>query len=205
MNFVIAGIVVILIMLCIVAGLMIALIKKLEDLESTLDIIKFGVKDVLHADDELIKNEIHSMIDLVDRLINIEKEFDSGITESTGKLVDVCKTHLCAIEDRCKGTEQMVVNCTASIAGTAEAVKSLRESTDTLEEQVTAITDYIREKSVEKDQLLDQEAQSEPICKSCAFNDESGMANVCIYCSERSDHSLFQYEPKNAFEQAGDV
>ena len=205
MNFVIAGIIVILIMLCIVAGFMLALIKKLETLEDSLDVIKFGVKDVIHGNDELIKNEIHSMIDIVERLIDIEKEFDSNIAKGTTDLVEVCRNHLCAIEDRCKGTEQMVANCTASIAGTAEAVKSLRESTDTLEDQVTAITDYIREKSVERDRFLDQEAQSEPICKSCAFNDESGMANVCIYCSERSDHSLFQYEPKNAFEQAGDV
>lgn len=198
MNFVIAGIIVILIMLCIVAGFMLALIKKLETLEDSLDVIKFGVKDVIHGNDEMIKNEIHTMIDVVDRLIEIEKEFDSNITKGTNDLVDVCKTHLCAIEDRCKGTEQMVANCTASIAGTAEAVKSLRESTDTLEEQVTAITDYIREKSVERDRFLDPE----PLCDSCKYDNDEGSANVCCYCSERA---ICNYEPKNAFEQAGDV
>lgn len=198
MNFVIAGIIVILIMLCIVAGFMLALIKKLEALEDSLDVIKFGVKDVIHDNDELIKNEIHSMIDIVERLINIEKEFDSNIAKGTTDLVEVCRNHLCAIEDRCKSTEQMVANCTASIAGTAEAVRSLRESTGTLEEQVTAITDYIREKSVERESFFDQES----LCDSCKYNNDEGSANICCYCSEQA---LCNYEPKNAFEQAGDV
>lgn len=150
MNFVIAGIVVILIMLCAVAGLVAALIKKLEDLESTLDVIKFGVKDVMFDAYKVIREDISGIYGVLDKLLEIEKDFDSNIAKSTNELVEVCKNHLCAIEDRCKGTEQMVANCTASIAGTAEAVKSLRESTDALEEQVTAITDYIREQTVEQ-------------------------------------------------------
>lgn len=192
MNFVIAGIVVILIMLCTVAGFMLALIKKLEILKSTLDVIKVGVKDVIFEDNKIIRADISGIYGVLDKLIEIEKDFDSGITESTAKLVDVCKNHLCAIEDRCKGTEQMVANCTASIAGTAEAVRSLRESTDTLEEQVTAITDYIRDQTVKKEFL----------CDSCKYNNDEGSANICCYCSEQA---LCNYEPKNAFEQAGDV
>lgn len=153
MNFVIAGIVVILIMLCTVAGFMLALIKKLEILESTLDVIKFGVKDVISEANKIIHDDISGIYGVLDKLLEIEKDFDSNIAKSTNELVEVCKNHLCAIEDRCKGTEQMVANCTASIAGTAEAVKSLRESTDALENQITAITDYIRETSVERDQI----------------------------------------------------
>ena len=198
MNFVIAGIVVILIMLCAVAGFMIALIKKLEDLESTLDVIKFGVKDAISEANRIIREDISGIYGVVDKLLEIEKDFDSNIAKGTRELVDVCKTHLCAIEDRCKGTEQMVANCTASIAGTAEAVKSLRESTDTLEDQVTTITDYIRAQTVEKESFFDQES----LCDSCKYDDENGSANVCVYCSEQA---LCNYEPKNAFEQAGDV
>lgn len=192
MNFVIAGIVVILIMLCAVAGFMIALIKKLEVLESTLDVIRFGVKDVISEAHKIIREDISGIYGVLDRLLEIEKDFDSNIAKSTNELVEVCKNHLCAIMDRCRVTEEMVVDCTASIAGTAEAVRSLRESTDTLEEQVTAITDYIRDQTVEKESL----------CDSCKYNDEEGFANVCVFCSERA---ISNYEPKNAFEQAGDV
>lgn len=196
MNFVIAGIVVILIMLCAVAGFMYALIKKLEDLEGTLDVIKFGVKDVISDANKIIREDISGIYGVIDKLIEIEKDFDSNIAKGTRDLVDVCKNHLCTIEERCKGTEQMVANCTASIAGTAEAVKSLRESTDSLEDQVTAITDYIRDQTVEKESL----------CNSCKHNDEEGFANECCDCSEQVYDAVFcNYEPKNAFEQAGEV
>lgn len=198
MNFVIAGIVVILIMLCIVAGLMIALVKKLEILEDSLDVIRFGVKDVISDANKIIREDISGIYGVLDKLLEIEKDFDSNIAKGTSELVDVCKNHLCAIEDRCKGTEQTVLSCTSSIAGMAEAVKSLRESTDTLEDQVTAITDYIRERTVEKESFFDQES----LCDSCKYDDENGSANVCVYCSEQA---LCNYEPKNAFEQAGDV
>lgn len=194
MNFVIADIVVILIMLCTVAGLVAALIKRLEDLESTLDVIKFGVKDAISEANRIIREDISGIYGVVDKLLEIEKDFDSNIAKGTRDLVDVCKNHLCAIEDRCKRTEQMVANCTASIAGTAEAVKSLRESTDALEDQVTAITDYIRGKSVEKEPSFDQE----PLCKSCKYEKNTG--SPCITCSETA---TCNYEPKNAFEQAG--
>lgn len=196
MNFVIAGIVVILIMLCIVAGLMIALVKKLEILEDSLDVIRFGVKDVISDANKIIREDISGIYGVLDKLLEIEKDFDSNIAKGTSELVDVCKNHLCAIEDRCKGTEQMVANCTASITGTAEAVKSLRESTDSLEEQVTAITDYIRERTVEKESL----------CDTCKYNNEEGFANECCDCGEQVYDAVFcNYEPKNAFEQAGEV
>ena len=180
MNFVIAGIIVILIMLCIVAGFMLALIKKLETLEDSLDVIKFGVKDVIHGNDELIKNEIHSMIDIVERLIDIEKEFDSNIAKGTTDLVEVCRNHLCAIEDRCKGTEQMVANCTASIAGTAEAVKSLRESTDALEDQVTTITDIVREYNLKPD-------MTDKYCGRCQYQFNAIGDPPCRDCHEASN------------------
>lgn len=196
MNFVTVSIVVIVIMLCAVAGLTITLTKKLEDLENTLDVIKFGVKDVISDTDKIIREDISNLIGVVDRLLEIEKDFDSNIAKGTRELVDVCKTHLCAIGDCCNNTKQMVANCTATIMGTAEAVKSLRESTDTLEEQVTAITDYIREKSVERESL----------CDSCKHNNEEGFANECCNCGEQVyDAAFCNYEPKNAFEQAGDV
>lgn len=202
MNFVIAGIVVILIMLCTVAGFMLALIKKLEILESTLDVINFGVKDVISEANKIIREDISGIYGVLDKLLEIEKDFDSNISKSTNELVEVCKNHLCAIMDRCRVTEEMVVDCTASITGTAEAVKSLRESTDALENQVTAITDYIREKFVEKESLFDRGS----LCDSCKYNNEEGFANVCCYCSERANDTAFcSYEPKNAFEQAGEV
>ena len=169
---------------------MIALIKKLEDLESTLDVIKFGVKDVISEANSIIREDISGIYGVLDKLLEIEKDFDSNIAKGTSELVDVCKNHLCAIEDRCKGTEQTVLNCTSYIAATAEVVKSLRESTDTLEDQVTAITDYIREKSVERDPFFDQES----LCDSCKYDDP----NLCVFRSERA---LCNYEPKNAFEQ----
>lgn len=197
MNYMIGFAIALVCMLIGVFAYMLVVARKLQDVLDELDVIKFGVKDVIKSDTEALKDvfsEIHNLCNVCDRLINIEKDFDNSIAESTNNLVEVCKTHLCAIEDRCKRTEQMVANCTASIAGTAEAVKSLRESTDALEDQVTAITDYIRGKSVEKEPSFDQE----PLCKSCKYEKNTG--SPCITCSETA---TCNYEPKNAFEQAG--
>lgn len=199
MNYMIGFAITLVCMLIAVGAYMLVVARKLQDVLDELDVIKFGVKDVIKSYADALKDlfgEVNNLCNVCDRLLEIEKEFDSNMADSTNRLVNVCKDHLCAIEDRCKGTEQMVANCTASIAGTAEAVKSLRESTDTLEDQVTAITDYIREKSVERESL----------CDSCKHNNEEGFANVCVFCSERANDAAFcSYEPKNAFEQAGDV
>ena len=85
----------------------------------------------------------------------------------------------------------MVANCTASIAGTAEAVKSLRESTDVLENQVTAITDYIRESTVKSDVDL---------CSTC-MNSHNGEADynscICEECSEFWNCHYYKSEAQN--------
>lgn len=201
MNHMIGFAIALVCMLIAVFAYMLVIARKLQDVLDELDVIRFGVKDVISEANKIVHDDISNLNGILDKLLEIEKDFDSNISKSTSELVDVCKNHLCAIGDRCKGTEQMVANCTASIAGTAEAVRSLRESTDTLEEQVTAITDYIRDQTVgtvltvERDRFLDPE----PLCDSCEYDDDG------IFCREMDPQTCDYYEPKNAFEQAGDV
>lgn len=156
-------------------GIILSKMKELEEINRNLEKRdRLFVQEMAKQIDE-ISDRVDGFSDILNKLIDIDKEFSSNIVDSSNKLVNTCKEHLCAVQTKCEYTNLKV--------------EAMMNDLETFGEQLSVITDYIRERTVEKEPVPYQES----LCDSCKYDDENGSANVCVFCRENSP---CHYEPR---------
>lgn len=152
-------------------GIMLSKMKELEEIDRNLEKRdRLFVTEMAKQIDE-ISDRIDGFSDILNKLIDIDKEFSANIVNSSNKLVNTCKEHLCAVQTKCEYTNLKV--------------EAMRNDLETFGEQLSAITDYIRERTVEKDRFFDPESMFAEYCPSCEYYDKcpdnNGSTNCIFY------------------------
>ena len=156
-------------------GIGLSKMKELEEINRNLEKRdRLFVQEMAKQIDEII-DRVNGFSDFLNRIIDIDKEFSSNIVHNSQILINTCKEHLCAVQTKCEYTNLKV--------------EAMRKDLETIGDQISVATDYIREHSVAKESFSDQES----LCDSCKHDNENDASSVCSY---RSEQELCHYEPR---------
>lgn len=130
-------------------GMMFTILCKLKDILTELDVIKFGVKDVIKSDANLIKDTLGNLEETVGSQNDKYLDILSKILDADEQLGKDLSTNLNGLIDTVRDRDTKIVDAVTKMHNNVESIKDyVADFVNTEDDRLTMITDHIREATI---------------------------------------------------------
>lgn len=130
-------------------GMMFAVLRKFKDVLTELDVIKFGVKDVIKSDADLFKDSLGNLEETVSSQNDKYLDILSKILDADEQLGKDLSTNLNGLIDTVRDRDKKIVDAVTKMHNNVESIKDyVADFVNTEDNRLTMISDYIREATI---------------------------------------------------------